>query len=69
MKKLLTKSLLWTLGCGLVLFVALFSVKKSFAAKADCEEEYSCRKELPANNIEPLWESISHQFISTVSLY
>jgi hypothetical protein len=69
MKKLLTKSLIWTLCCSLVLFVLLFSVKKSFAAAADCDEEYCSRKETPSNNIEPLWESISHQFVSTVSFY
>ena len=70
MKKLITKSLLWTLGCSLVLFVLLFSVKKSFAASAACAEEICCKEEMPSGSrIEPLWESISHQFVSSVSLY
>jgi hypothetical protein len=69
MKKLITKSLIWTLGCSMTLFVLLFSVKKSFAAKDNCTEESACRKDLPeVKDIEPLWESISHHFVSTVSL-
>lgn len=66
MKKSLKKILVWTISCGLALLVILFSIKKAFATPAPD----TCQTELPATkSIEPLWESLSHQFVSRVSIY
>ncbi|MDB5253091.1 MAG: hypothetical protein JWP27_2260 [Flaviaesturariibacter sp.] len=56
----------WALGCCLLFLVLLFSIKKSFAAQAAGAD--TCRTETAAPALEPLWESISHQFVSSVCL-
>jgi hypothetical protein len=66
MKVSVTKSLFWALGCSMLFLLLLFSIKKSFAARPAGSE--TCRNVTASPTLEPLWESISHQFVSTVCL-